>query len=120
MTRHSLSKDMPAMRAAARDKLELDFAVRLAVILGPAAPVHLRKAMEAERVLQGASSILLATEARARGLDESALARLVIERAERQAKQIASLEVERQEAQVGIEAATNPAEIEAVLFEHGA
>lgn len=119
MNQISLTKDMQAMRKAARTALNDIFARRLNAILGPMAAVHTRKAAEAQRVLEGATSILLAPEARARGLEEVVLAQSVIERAERQAQQLAALEIERQDAQAAIAAATNPIELRAVLSAYG-
>ncbi|MBB4000979.1 hypothetical protein [Aurantimonas endophytica] len=115
-----MTKDMAAFRAVAQARLDQIFADRYAAILGPLQAIHERKAAEARQVIaSGVTSLLLAPEAKRRGLDEKALAAQVMIRADRQAAQIGALEAERQDAQAEIAAAESPAELDSIIAAHG-
>jgi GNAT superfamily N-acetyltransferase len=115
-----MTKDMAAFRAVAQAKLDAVFAERYAAILGPMQAIHARKVAEAQRVIEsGVTSLLLAPEAKRRGVAEKALAEHVMLRAKRQASQIGALEAERQDAQAEIAAARSPAELDRIIAAHG-
>ncbi|MBP0439425.1 hypothetical protein [Tianweitania sediminis] len=118
--RIELSKNMANVRLAALLRLEAGFASRhYAVLGGPIHEVHALKAEEARRVLDGGTSPLLAPEASARGLSEVDLAQAVLDKAQVQAERLAQVEVDRQQAQEALKAASTPAAVAAVLAAHG-
>ena len=115
-----MTKDMAALRASSQARLDALFVERYAAILGPMHAIHTRKAAEAQRVIEHAvTSLLLAPEARRRGVTQKTLAGEVMTRAQRQASQLGALEAERQDAQAEIAAARSPAELDSVIAAHG-
>jgi hypothetical protein len=115
-----MTKDMAALRATALARLDTIFAERHAAILGPLYAIHARKAADAASILaSGVSSLLLAPEAKRRGVSEKTLAAEVLLRAERQSTFLGMLEAERQDAQAEIAAAKSPAELDSIIATHG-
>ncbi|MBB4001605.1 hypothetical protein [Aurantimonas endophytica] len=115
-----MTKDMTAFRAVAEARLNKIFAERHAAILGPLYAVHARKAADAACVVASdVSSLLLAPEAKRRGVSEKTLAAQVLIRANRQSAILGLLEAERQDAQAEIAAAKSPAELDSILAVHG-
>ncbi|MEH6721064.1 MAG: hypothetical protein V7704_19465 [Aurantimonas endophytica] len=115
-----MTRDMETLRAVALARLDAIFAERHAAVLGPLYAIHARKAADAASIIaSGVSSLLLAPEAKRRGVSEKALAAQVLIRAERQAAILGLLEAERQDAQAEIAAAKSPAELDSILAAHG-
>jgi hypothetical protein len=121
--------DGAASRAGAKESLDAVFMPYLNSLLTPKRSLYALKTIEADKVLAGIagvglvqtySSPLLKPEATKRGMSEVDLAKAVKAKLTARNTAIATVEGMRQMAQAEIEAAANPAAIDAVLKKYGA
>lgn len=121
--------DAAAARAAGKDRLDGVFMPYLNSLLTTKHSLYALKTIEADKVLSGIAGLgiistytspLLKPEATKRGMSEVDLAKAVKAKLTARNAAIAAIEELRQTAQAEIDAAANPAAIDAVLTRYAA
>ena len=115
----SLDIDLAAVRAAAKARIDPTYAARAALVSSVPA-IHAAKRGAALRfTTAGIVDPALAAEADRRGLSVQALAVEILAKADDAESAVLSIEAERQQQLVRLDAATSEQEVRAVLAAHG-